>query len=127
MYRTKQKLSLRDAELAFIAKLDKLTYSDSAACKKAPHYMLIEGVIGANEVRATFIVSRLIKEPCIIINGSFPKREQKLTITQFYEWLNNPSKQQTAFMQDQNFELSEALKMDIKNQFKNLRDGRNFI
>ena len=99
-----------------------LTYSDSAADVHFPHYMLIEGMIGKNETRVVFIIEYGDAEPYVIIKGCFPKRAQKLSIVQFYEWLASPIKQQTNFMQNQNFDLSEGLKIDIKKQFKNLRD-----
>ena len=123
MDRTNQINNLRDAELTFIKKLDILTYSDSAAGASVPHYMLIEGVMAGAERKVSFIISDSKPEPWIVIGGCSPKAEQKLSIAQFYEWLNNPVKHKASVMQNQNFELSERLKASIKEQFKILRNG----
>ena len=85
------------AEKDFIQWLDSVEYSGNT--DGYPHYGLIEGVRELIEHRISFILNWIDPEPYIIMNSRFPKAEQKLTIEQFYEWMESPVKQKDSFLQ----------------------------
>lgn len=88
---------LKKAEKEFMTWLDNVNYSGHTSGYPANHYRLIEGVKDGTERRASFINSDEKTEPYVVVNGAFPKAEQKFTIYQFYEWMKKPNR--VSFMQ----------------------------
>lgn len=97
---------LKLAEKDFIAWLDEIKYDKIDSNKrlyhyeeKIRHYRLIEGVKEVIDKRVSFIYSHSGTAPHIVVNARFPKAEQKLSIDQFYEWMESPEKQKDSFLQ----------------------------
>ena len=120
MSREKEIDKLHKAESDFIMWLDNVNYSGANTDIQAPHYKLIEGFKDGKERRVAFIYDALKGKAYVSINTMFPNAEQKLTIDQFYEWMQKPV---SVMMQDQDFELSDKLRSQIKEHFKTLQYG----
>ena len=106
---------LETVKAIFVGSLDGLpTYYD---IEKGSGHILIEGIYKGKKTSVSFFYNEDKEQASIVVNRPFPKHPQEITPLQFLEWMDKPIR---TMMQDQDFELSEGLKKQIKKHFKTL-------